>query len=46
MGTLNEDKQARLHALNDMNKLNIPVYLLRVFNERRKEASVRRKWWM
>ena len=28
-------RRAKYHALNDMNKLNIPVYLLSAFNDRR-----------
>ena len=33
------NKRAKLHAINDMNRLNIPVYLLNEFNERRKEGK-------
>ena len=33
--TLRKERKAKLHAVNDMNRLNIPVYLLNAFNDRR-----------
>ena len=42
MGALKKRNQAaKYHALNDMNKLNIPTYLLRAFNDRRKNGRLR-----
>ena len=36
MKTLNKrERVAKLHAINDMIRLNIPIYLLRAFNDRR-----------
>ena len=42
MNTLNrrELKEIKLHAVNDMNQLNIPTYLLNAFNQRRKEDAI------
>ena len=34
--------RAKLVALNDMNRLNIPTYLLEAFNKRRIEEAIRR----
>ena len=36
------DKIAKLHALNDMVRLNLPVKLLNAFNDRRKELAARK----
>jgi len=36
------DKVAKLHALNDMVRLNLPVKLLNAFNDRRKELAARK----
>ena len=42
MGALKKRNQAaKYHALNDMNKLNIPIYLLKAFNDRRRNGRVR-----
>ena len=32
-------KRVKLHAVNDMNRLNIPTYLLNEFNDRRKRQA-------
>ena len=32
-------KRVKLHAINDMNKYNIPTYLLMEFNDRRKRQA-------
>ena len=36
---LRKERKAKLHAVNDMNRLNIPVYLLNAFNDRRVEEA-------
>ena len=42
MKTLNKEnqKQIKVYAINDMNKLNIPTYLLGAYNQRRKEDAI------
>ena len=32
-------QRIKYHALNDMNKLNIPIYLLNEYNDRRMRKS-------
>ena len=32
-------KRNKYHALNDMNRLNIPIYLLDEYNDRRKREA-------
>ena len=41
MKTLNKENQKRIkvYAINDMNMLNIPTYLLDEFNDRRKRQA-------
>ena len=36
------ERVAKLHALNDMVKLNLPIKLLNAFNDRRKEVAARK----
>jgi hypothetical protein len=38
-----KQNRAKYHAINDMNKLNLPVYLLKEFNDRRAQSTRRRR---
>ena len=39
MKTTKGVKRIKLHAVNDMNMLNIPTYLLNEYNDRRKREA-------
>ena len=39
MKTIKGTERVKLHAINDMNKVNIPTYLLDEYNDRRKRET-------